>query len=113
MPQSAPPGDKTSYFRLDGRDTTGRPIPMYAAYRNNEFVLFQVGDDGVAQALYLYPAPSVSDIGRIVTQHVMDVGLLKPIDRPDFGAARLVGGHAWTAMDGGKVGVILETRDVR
>lgn len=110
-PASPAPG--TSYYRIVTRDTSGNKQELFAAYRNQEFVLFQM-EGALAQVMYLLKANTPEEIGRVVTERIIDVVEAKLLsERPGIDAAMLMTSHTWTEMQRAIVGVILETRDVR
>ncbi len=111
MPQTSAHSG-SSYYKIETRDTAGQEQELYAAYRNEQFVVFQLAD-GVAQVMYLLPASSAADIPHIITQRIIDVTSAKLLpERPQVDSAKLLTSHPWTEMERGIVGVILETRTV-
>lgn len=103
----------TSYYRIVTRDTAGNRQELFAAYRNQEFVLFQMEGD-LAQVLYLLKAATPEEMGRVVTERIIDVVEAKLLsERPAIAAAMLLTSHPWTEMQRAIVGVILETKDLR
>jgi hypothetical protein len=112
-PSGHAPHAGTSYYRIVTRDTAGNRQELYAAFRSQEFVLFQM-EGALAQVMYLLPATTPEEIGRVVTERIIDVVEAKLLaERPAIDAAMLLTSHPWTEMQRGIVGVILETRDVR
>jgi hypothetical protein len=95
------------------RDTAGNRQELYAAYRNQEFALFQM-EGSLAQVMYLLKANTPEEIGHVITERIIDVVEAKLLaERPGIDAAMLLTSHNWTEMQRAVVGVILETRDVR
>lgn len=101
----------TSFYRLNAKDTAGNRQELFAAYRNGQFVLFQIEHGGTdsaeAQVMYLLPAASAADIARVVSGRIIDVEDAAPLAAPPLSAAKLLPSHPFTAIDRGVVGVIL------
>ena len=108
---------ETSFYQIDAQ-ASGVPQQFFAAYRNQQFVLFQIvqtgGDDqhndGAVEVLYLLPAATAGDIPRVISHRLMDVKAARLLDeahRPLLQRVRLLVSHPWTEMERGIVGVIL------
>lgn len=104
---------ETSFYQIDAQ-ASGVPQQFFAAYRNQQFILFQIvqgGDhDGAVEVLYLLPAATAGDIPRVISQRLMDVKAARLLDeahRPLLQRVRLLVSHPWTEMERGIVGVIL------
>jgi hypothetical protein len=107
------PAGTTTYYRISARDTVGNHQEFFAAYHNDDLVLFQMNGK-LAQVMYLLKAPRADDIGRVVTERVIDAQKVERLDqRPELEAALLPGPQRWTPMQRGMIGVILETNDIR
>ena len=61
---------ETSFYQIDAQ-ASGVPQQFFAAYRNQQFILFQIvkgGDhDGAVEVLYLLPAATAGDIPRVIS----------------------------------------------
>lgn len=100
----------TSFYQIDVQDTAGVALRLYAAYRNQQLLLFRINDAGQAEGMYLLPAASPADIAATLRQRLIDVKttrLLSEEHRPALRGARLLVSHPWTEMERGIVGVIL------
>ena len=106
---------QTTYFRVTGRDTHGEVLSCYAAYRQQEVVLFDI-KDGRALVLHLFKCPDAQALRGVIREHVMDVDHLVELsgeDKPQYFGARLPVPTRWTEMQRGILGVILETQEVK